>query len=98
MKVSEFVNRENWCQRALAQDEQGKSYYWPYGETICKWCASGMIIYCYKKDGEHQKVFKLVKQYLIDHNMEPEGNIGRWNDRPERTWEDIRDLAITLDI
>lgn len=97
MKVHEFINSANWCQRALCMDADGNKWAWPHGLSIVKWCFSGMMIHCYPGN-ESLLLFERVKNHLFNTQKEADGNIGRWNDHPERTWEQVRDLAIELDI
>lgn len=91
MKIKDFVSEANWCQRALAMDSDGNKYNWPYSRYICKWCLTGMVLYCYNGD------YSLTN--IIMNKIEDKvGHIPTWNDRPERTWEDVRALAEELDI
>ena len=98
MKVKDFIRKDNWTQRALARDSEGGIYNWPYSENIYRWCLSGMILLCYREDGLQHNILAKVKQYLIDTDRESDGNIGRWNDRPERTWHEVQQLSQELDI
>lgn len=91
MKIHEFISEANWTQKALCRDQSGAQHHWPHGSTICQWCLGGMIIKCYPRIDDQQRIFDLIsnKIGMVIH---------RWNDSPDRTWEDVRALAQELDI
>lgn len=91
IKIKDFINENNWCQRALAMDAEGNKLNWVYGGNAIQFCITGMVLFCYRGDEEKQKE-------IIDKLKEKVGHWPTWNDRPERTWEDIRALAQELDI
>ena len=89
MKVYEFISKTNWCQKALCKDVNGQQRHWPYGGDAHQWCLTGMILYCYR-DKSREDIL-----YMVTGKV---GNIAKWNDSAERTWEQVRDLARELDI
>lgn len=91
MKVKDFVSSTNWCQKALCRDVNDNVLDWPFSRNVCKWCLTGMVLYCYIYENKVKEILNKIKERV--------GNTAHyWNDQPERTWEDIRNLAIELDI
>lgn len=93
MKIYEFVNSSNWCQKSLCIDDKGITRAWPYSPNICKWCLTGMLLYCYpgwvNENGRY--IYKLIEAKL---GMP----LHKWNDDPKRSWEQVRDLCKELDV
>jgi hypothetical protein len=90
MKVSELLDRpEKWCQVSLAQDARRKEVG-SLHKDACRWCLVGAIGKCYSVN-KYMTYIILLQKVL---GVEPE----KWNDAPERTFEDVRKLVLQLDI
>lgn len=98
IKVKDFISAANWTQRALARDEYDLPFEnWPYAPTACKWCLTGLILYCYRDDDAQVRILRKVKEFLESDPWKRPTAITRWNDTIGRTWEDVRTLAQELD-
>ena len=94
MRVSELLDRpEKWTQRAMARDRGD----WPidFNDTgaVC-WCLMGAMSFCHEGCGfisSYEKVFKIVTKRGYD-------SVTKWNDAKERTWGDVKALALEAEI
>lgn len=89
MKVLELITGpDKFCKGACCRDVNGKDtpYDSPYTYS---WCLFGAINKCYPEN--YSEMCDIIDKYI---------GLGlvRWNDKPERTYEDIVSLCKTLDI
>jgi len=77
-----------WTQGAVARDASGNSCWEDDEEAVC-WCFMGAIRYCYP----NKDAVEIIMRRLRDMGIT---SPGLWNDRV--TWEQVRELATTLDI
>lgn len=91
-----FSDPARWCQGASARDKSGKSV-WIDSEYAVSWCLAGGIRKCYD-------IFSVSHPYeerrefdrKIDDYLEADSWI-EWNDAPERTIEEIQEIARVID-
>ena len=83
MTVSELLNTEPQWGQGLSASRDG---------TMCLLEA---IYAAYTKGGESAKVVALVKKYL---SLSYDNSIVFWNDHPQRTFADVRQVIEALDI
>ena len=100
-RAAHRLTDETWTQKAVARDADGLEIaaWSPYA---CQWCLIGVLAYeinavgkLYEK-GESEQLLRVVvaaagitMEALDDH---PEPYLADWNDAPERTVWDVRDL------
>jgi hypothetical protein len=90
MKVHELLNSpDKWTQRASARDVNNHVCLSDSANAKC-WCLLGAISKVYPCS-DFMRVVKKVANVTKE-------NIPSWNDRPERTFDDVRNLCLELDI
>lgn len=90
MKVSELLTDETkWCQGCHARDQRGHEVRWNSPDACC-WCLLGALNLCYA----HRK---LKVAYSVVRHLRGVG-VAEWNDASERTFEDVRQLIVEMDI
>lgn len=97
MKIRELLDSpEKWIQGKLAADSNGNTVT-SLSVDSCRWCIVGSIIKCYgcNEFGDDRYA---VANRISDHLSLYPLDISKWNDAPERTFEDIRKLVEELDI
>lgn len=86
---------EKWCQGPYAEDASGEAVD-ERSPDACSWCLVGAISRCYMPDGDDD-----LRDYLRACNAIRKAvgvECGRWNDAPERTFQEVRDVLLKLDI
>jgi hypothetical protein len=92
MKIRELLNDEScWCQKAFAMLPDGLVALPEEITRAAKWCIVGAAIVCYPDTDTQEKVIDTMERYTGY-------DVTAWNDRPERTFQDIQDMLETLDI
>ncbi len=85
MKVKELLTGpEKWTQGHLMVDASGTIY----GPPV-RWCLLGAVHHCYGKQ---------ASPIAIQINERLGWGMVKWNDQPERTFEDVRQLVNEMDI
>lgn len=85
MKVKELLDApEKWTKKHLFLDRDGTIYGYP----VC-WCLLGAVSKCYGCEGA--AVICRVQDAIGT-------SLPHWNDAPERTFEDVKQLVNELDI
>ncbi len=91
MKVQELLDKpEKWTQNAYARDEIRRSVHYEDPFAVC-FCLIGAVRKCYPIILEREAI-----EAEIDSELKCWGF--NWNDAPERTFEDIKNLVEKLDI
>lgn len=92
MKIKEFLSsKEKWTQKACARDIENNPTT-IFGSQAFSWCLYGAVVKCYGDVYEsHGEVYKKIR-------LEIKNYIASWNDAPERTFEEVKDLCEKLDI
>lgn len=91
MKVKElFSDPSKWTQNTLYRDNTGKEVPWN-NPNIVSFCLLGAIRHCYRYF-QYIPIEILVRDKLII------GDITIWNDDPDRTFEEVKELVEELDI
>ena len=103
MKIKEWFNKESrWCKGMMYADKNGKALSWYVNACECAYstCLLGAVHLCYGLPSEWQPIIdKISKEinakfvYYDDHN-----SIQSWNDDPERTFADVKQLVEELDV
>jgi hypothetical protein len=90
MKVRELLDKpEKWTKGWWARDSKGRMVI--FDTTAVSWCLVGAIEECYSYSERRAIDLKVQEALLVSR-------IDIWNDAPERTFEDIKDLVEKLDI
>ncbi len=87
MKVSELLTDESkWTKEAYARNSSGDVINMsdPLATSFCLMCA---LRKCY---GFNHTIYNTIWTSI--------GNIQTWNDKPERTFQDVRELILKLDL
>ena len=100
MKAWKFLdNSSKWTQGESARDLNGNKTD-PFSPDAVCWCLYGLVNKCYhKEDGTDDELFDVlleIDRHVIKRHNKVWGY--QWNDAPERTWEDVRNLLKELDI
>lgn len=92
MKVKELlISEDAWTTQHLARDVNGESTFSNDSDAVC-WCLVGAICKCYgTNECKRVKIVIKVENYL---NMP----IHQWNDKSERTFDDVKNLIMKLNI
>lgn len=92
MKVKELLSDSSkWIQGANARDRNGRKIAPESPYAIC-WCLFGAIVRCYAYCPD--QCIKVANHILVEYQM----LLPKWNDAPERTFADIKELVERLDI
>ena len=92
MKVKELLeSKENWIKGhcALTKNNELTS---SNSADAAKWCLIGAIIRCYGVVGFAEFITE-IKQHIL-----PFSSVSLWNDTPNRTFEEVKELVNRLDI
>ena len=89
MKASDILTDEGkWCQGYTALDDAGWLVGSPSGAAI-RWCIQGAAIragYTLREEKElGQRIYEKVKSDIVT-----------WQDAPERTFAEVRELLISI--
>jgi hypothetical protein len=92
MKAHELLSSpDKWCKGANALSESGASVN-DSSPGACKWCVNGALRKCYPSLMERGSLYH--KLWIATETM----ILSEWNDAPERTWQEVHDLLVKLDI
>ena len=94
MKIKDFLTNINWIQGDVTLDihKNPVSDYSPFAQY---WPLLGMIFKVYYNPQARSLIENKVIKYIGGKNVK---DILIWNNRPERTFKDVRELIKTLDI
>lgn len=84
---------DRWVQKHMAVNADDR----PVGtqsSTACRRCLLGILLWIYE-DGD--KYLKACERVMAALNLPGYVLIQTWNDAPERTWEEVRDLLVRAD-
>lgn len=89
MKAYELLDSpERWTQFVPARNSAGEVVKAKAPDAVC-WCIMGAIVRCYPK-GKRNMFEDFCNKVRCD--------LSQWNDRPERTWEEVYNLLKEYDI
>ena len=97
LSVGELLcNKSRWGRGYDAQTATGDPVA-VFNENAIRWCLGGAMRLVYGHNAElHQKMTKLINDWLLEHKEEFEEaddvSLSGWNDEPERTWKEIRQM------
>lgn len=88
-----FSDPKRWTQWEFASgDGEGMCWLDPNDPKAVKWCLIGGVHKCYKDGRKRNGIFKrILKKTGVRHATD-------WNDKPERTIEDVQKLVKELNI
>ncbi len=89
MKLSELLTDESkWTKGAFARTKSGVGLWNGSSPNAVCWCLSGALQVCDARSETKQKIREHLK---IDF-------IPAWNDAPERTFDDVKNLLTELNL
>lgn len=105
MKVSELLDSsEKWTQGVLARDNKGH-HVETYSPEASSFCLIGAIDKCYREDypiNNQWKILKRVSEAISGKTRHSAFGtyemISCWNDSPERKFEEVKNLVVSLGI
>ena len=89
-----LVDKSNWTQGRYALDIDGKFVH-PGDKAVC-WCLWGAIIQVYV--ATTQPTINSIIDIITPRISYNYSSITDWNDDPDRTFEQVRNLCVELDI
>lgn len=90
MKIKElFLDKSKWTKGALFRNEKGEAVSMCSKAT--KYCLAGVIQQCYTNRIERWDIEKKIEKEIGCY-------VVSWNDDPERTFEEVKELVERLDI
>jgi hypothetical protein len=88
VKVKDILkDADSWIQGELAIDRRGRSCS-IYDKDAVKRCLLGALIYVYRGRALEDAIYRVAN--AISTHFPDYGNIVRWNDHPNRTFEDVQ--------
>ena len=86
MKISELLNSpEKWTQNVFARDNTGKEVCYNSKEAVC-WCLLGAV-----------RLLPIDEQKIaMTKIIDKVNSVLQWNDNPNRTHQDVRQLLDEL--
>lgn len=93
VKIRELLTDESkWTQFTAARDINGAPVFLDNENAVC-WCLIGAVSWCYRSD---PKQLNMVMNKLWDELGN--GEVVKWNDNFNRTFEEVKALVVKLDI
>lgn len=92
MKLQQLFDKpEKWTKGAFAKNAKGEGVI-PDHPTATSWCLSGGLSHCYGDGPLSTDIYhRIVKELNVPF-------ISNWNDEPETTFDDIRNVITKLDL
>lgn len=101
MKIHELLSSpDKWTKGCLARDKEGNRLFSTDPNAVC-WCFLGAMQMCYRGLSKRIDVMCKVSDRIGELSPNKEqgfDSIHKWNDSPERTYEDVIKLAKELDV
>ena len=98
MKVKElFSDESRWTRFRMARTPDGEGCLPDNPDASC-WCLLGAIEVCYSCYAGSTHFSILYDKIVQDLNLVGDSFILEWNDAPERTFEEVKQLVERLDI
>lgn len=93
MKVHELLTDEKkWTQNSNAKDKNNYKIN-PLNDNAVSWCLIGAVIKCYDK-----KPIDIRAKIIQKLEESIKTRLYLWNDTPGRTFNEVRELCINLDV
>ncbi len=98
MKAHELLSdKSKWCRRRLAVDNCDRSVA-PQSALACRWCLWGALLAVYEGDVDsYRKTFARVSD-AIEARTGGNRSIDYFNDAEHRTFEEVRQVLIEVDV
>jgi hypothetical protein len=99
MKAHELLSDpKKWIKKLYAVDNTGLVTSSKSPEAVC-WCINGALQRCYQDSIVRDEVRRKIAMHLDLNGIDkPHDTIVKWNDAPERTFEDVHNLLKELDV
>lgn len=95
MKVRELLtDKSKWTKRAFARTKEGGATNVSDTNATC-FCLVGALLKCYNDDNEFSYNLNRLNMVVIKLGTP---SISLWNDSPNRTFEEVKQLVEELDI
>lgn len=95
MKAYELLSdASKWTQGTYARDKSGLSINEYSRDAVC-WCIRGAVKVCYCNNVRYEKYMQIAHAIILDGTWK---DMVVWQDAPERTFEEVRELLVRLDI
>ena len=96
MKMHELlVYRRHWTQGTLAREVDGTPCTYR-SESACCWCLTGALRKCYPVFWGAALVEQTLLKYISKNYVAMD--IAGWNDDPSRTFDQVREMLVELDV
>lgn len=96
MKMHELLSDPSkWTQGAVARDYKGKPVYPDHEEAVC-WCPVGAAQKCYPEYQQALEVGDRIRERIYGEPRQ--FGLPQWNDAPGRTFEEVRQVLLELDV
>ncbi len=98
-KIHEQITPETWGKGASVMYSNGMPCYNDTDPNAARWCALGWARKVYADDGTNKlnSIYNKMDTYL-ESKTYPGDYVSRWNDAPERTFEEVKEMFTVLDI
>lgn len=98
MTVQElFSSEQNWTKGIAAKNAFGVTV--PVrSRTAAKWCLLGAIAKCYGGERANEIEIKVIDKLFGGRKRRLGDCLSVWNDSPQRTFRDVKNLATELNI
>lgn len=95
MKAYELLEQNDLCKGWYAKDKEGNDVQ-PLNPNACAFCTMGALQRAYENWYIRQQAINRLENKI--HRIAGDFSIARWNDKPERTKEEVVSLLKELDI
>jgi len=92
VKVQELlISEDNWTRHVLARNLENEPTFSNDSDAVC-WCLVGAIAKCYGSN--EPKRIKVINK--VERSVKI--GIAKWNGNRDRTFEDVKNLVLKLNI
>jgi len=92
-KIHEQITEASWCQHWEALDSEGNPTISIHGDKACAWCATAWLKRIYGGRLRARHVWRLAAilgLLPLDTTEDRMASISRWNDHPNRTFDEVK--------
>lgn len=98
MKIRKLLtDKSQWTQGANARNSSAEPVGLDSADAVC-WCLAGALVRCYRNGRRGSALERDMDRHVRQITHGAYGNFVAWNDAPERTFNDIRQLIEEMDI
>lgn len=95
MKAYEVLEQNDLCKGWYAKDKEGNDVF-PLNPDACSFCTMGALQRAYEDWYAREQATKKLENKI--HRITGNFFVAKWNDKPERTKEEVVSLLKELDI